>query len=78
MISESGANIQQCSKYLNVHILSHNDMMTNIGEILCNCVPYPIHGVNGTTVYVSLCMVQGPITQYTSTVYIGIAMVYPH
>ena len=36
--------------------------MTNVGEILCNCVPYPIHGVNGTTVYVSLCMVQVPLS----------------
>ena len=36
--------------------------MTNVGEILCNCVPYPIHVVNGTTVYVSLCMVQDPLS----------------
>ena len=36
--------------------------MTNVRGILCNCVPYPIHGVNGTTVYVSLCMVQGPLS----------------
>ena len=34
--------------------------MTNIGEMLCNCVPYPIQRMSGTTMYVSL-YVYGPI-----------------
>ena len=44
------------------HMTWSNDVMTNVGVILCSCVPYPIHGVNVTTVYVSLCMVQGPLS----------------
>ena len=77
---KSAAMSQQSTVYIRTVDFSDNSFAENSSPETTNSVRWPPNGLRSQSMYQegNSHKVQSTITQYGSTVYIGIAMVYPH